>query len=157
MDKKSYTNRVMRRAYTQGVLGLLAAAVLVGGCGGGGEDRSETYGEILHGLKKAAVAHRKYDAIGRAEDLKPTLKASLDAFCETNREMLLNEEAWKSRLEGYFVNRIKIRAERELPFVSTGPVGAAVSQYKELFDLASFDRDAVRRYDRACYQAKLQF
>jgi hypothetical protein len=146
----------MQRTYLRGALALLVIAILVGGCGGGG-DGSETYGEILHGLKRAAVAHRKYDAVGRAEDLKPTLKASLDAFCETNREMLMNAEAWKAHLEGYFVNRIKLRAERELPFVSTAPVAAAVGQYKELFDLASFDPDAVRRYDNACYHAKLWY
>lgn len=141
-----------------GALPLLVSAVLLCGCGGGGEmDGGESYAEILHGLRKAALSHHSYSAVGRAEDLKPTLRASIDAFCEVNREMLTNKEAWKAAQGGYYIDRIKLRAERELPFVSTAPVNAAVNEYKGLFELTSFDADAVRSYDKACYHAKFWY
>jgi hypothetical protein len=131
----------------------LAAVLLVCigavGCGSGSE--SEGYEEILHGLKRAAVSKQSYDAVRRAENLKPTFRASLDAFCETNREMVENREAWKVAQTGYYLVRIKLRAERELPFVSTHPVAVAVKEYKDLFGLDSFDPAEVRRYGRACY------
>lgn len=139
-------------------LSLLTVAALIGGCGSGDSAGNESYGEILHGLKKAAATHRRgYDAIGRAEGLKPALRASLDAFCEVNREMIMNEEAWKVVEGGYYLSRIKRRAERELPFVSTGPVNVAVKRYKGLFGLTSFEPKAVYRYDKACYPNNLKF
>jgi hypothetical protein len=128
---------------------ILFVFIGVVGCGSSGD--GESYEEVLHGLKKAALAERSYDAVGRAEDLKPTLRASLDAFCETNREMLENQEAWKVAGTGYYLVRIKLRAERELPFVSTHPVAVAVNDYRPLFGLDSFDPAAVRRYAHACY------
>jgi hypothetical protein len=133
-------------------LPLLLAIFLIAGCGSSADSSgAEAYEEVLHGLQKAALANRAYGAVSRADGLKPTLRASLDAFCETNREMLGNQEAWKASKLGYYVVRIKIRAERELPFVSTAPVNVAVNKYKGLFDLASFDPAAVRRYAKACY------
>lgn len=134
---------------------ILMATLLIGvtaaGCGGPEAGGDEAYEEVLRGLKKAALSSRAYNAVGRAEGLKPTLRASLDAFCETNREMLQNQEAWKATKTGYYVVRIKLRAERELPFISTAPVGAAVSKFRDLLGLDSFNPAVVRRYAKACY------
>ena len=135
-----------------GTLALcLLAVALISSCGSG-DDGGESYVSILHGLKKAALSDGRYDAVSRAEDLGPVQKASLDAFCETNREMLENQEAWKASQAGYYVVRIKLRAERELPFVSTAQVNTAVNDYRELFGLTSFDPADVRRYARPCYR-----
>jgi hypothetical protein len=145
----------MQRFYVvprRGLLVVLAAALLLAGCGGGDSGSGETYGGILHGLKRAALAGASYEAVKRAEDLKPALKASIDAFCEVNQEMLLNQEAWKAVGGAYYLSRIKLRAERELPFVSTVPVNRAVMRYWNLFDLASFEPADVRRYERPCYR-----
>lgn len=142
------------------MLPILALMLLVGGtagaagCGSGDSTNgagNEAYEEILHGLKKAALSNARYAAVSRAEVLKPTLRASIDAFCETNREMLENKEAWKVAQVGYYVVRIKLRAERNLPYVSTAPVSSAVGKYQKLYDLASFDPESVRRYAKACY------
>jgi hypothetical protein len=133
---------------------IAVGGMLIAGCGGGGEGEkggNAAYEELLHGLKQAAASNTGYNAVERAKDLKSTLRASIDAFCETNQEMLLNSEAWKAKEEAYYVVRIKLRAERELPYLSTRPVAVAVRKYQSLFDLASFDPSAVRRYSKACY------
>jgi hypothetical protein len=135
------------------VVALLLIGAMLSGCGGdasaGGTEEYET---LLHGLEQAAETDASYNAVERAEDLKPVLRASLNAFCETNRELLVNSEAGKSTQAGYLINRIRIRAERELPFVSTAPVGDAVTRYRDLFGLDSFNPTAVRRYAKACYR-----
>lgn len=131
---------------------LLATMLVLAGCGGGGSSGgNEDYEALLHGLKQAADSGKPYDAMNRAEDLKPVLRESIEAFCETTQLLLLNREAWKARLGPYLVSRIKVKAERELPFVSTGPVNTAVKRYRGLFGLESFDPAAVRRYKKACY------
>lgn len=134
---------------------LLAAAILsaaaLAGCGDGAEADSESYGTLLIGLKRAALAGKPFHAVERAEDLKPVLRASIDAFCETNQQMLLNNEAWKAKDTGYYIVRLKLRAERELPFISSGPVGKAVDRYRALYGLDDFDPAGVRRYTKACY------
>ncbi len=139
----------------KGAIRILATTLLVGigvaSCGGDSQSGGEAYEGILHDLRRAALSHTSYDAVSRSKGLKPTLRASLDAFCETNREMLENQEAWKASKAGYYIVRIKLRAERELPYVSTAPVNAAVNKYKEFFGLTSFSPDDVRRYALACY------
>ncbi len=141
----------------KGLLSTLAIAILVGtglaGCGSSADSSDgESYEEILIGLKKAARTGEDYAAVRRAEDLEPVERASTDAFCETNQEMLLNEEAKKVYQTQYYISRIKLRAERELPFVSTGPVNRAVNKLDDLYDLASFDVYAVTSYQKACYR-----
>lgn len=132
-------------------LGFVSA--LLAGCGGGDKlGGGEDYEALLRGLKKAAFANESYNAVGRAKSLEPTLRASIDAFCETNREMLVNNEAWKAKNGPYYFSRLRLRAERELPFVSTHPVTIAIDKYKVLFDTPDFDPAAVRRYAKACYR-----
>ena len=109
---------------------LLLAAGLTG-CGSSDASGGESYEAILLGLKKAAVAETPYGAVRRAEDLDPVERASLDAFCETNQEMLLNEEAEKVYGTQYYITRIKLRAERELPFVSTRPVSGLTTWLRQ--------------------------
>jgi hypothetical protein len=131
----------------------LVSALLLAGCGGGDKPGgSEDYEALLRGLKKAALTTQAYNAVDRAKSLEPTLRASIDAFCETNREMLVNNEAWKAKNGPYYFSRLRLRAERELPFVSTHPVTVAIDKYKVLFNLAGFDPAAVRRYAKACYR-----
>jgi hypothetical protein len=138
----------------RGLLISIGIAVLVGagfaGCGGGSD--GESYEEILLGLQKAVQTGKPYAAVRRAEDLKATERASADAFCETNQQMLLNKEMEKIYKTKYYISRIKLRAERELPFVSTQPVNVAVNKLNELLDLSSFDVNSVTRYARACYR-----
>jgi hypothetical protein len=144
-------------------LALMAIGALIVGCGNSASadnEGGEGYGEILHGLRKAARAHvgyGDYDAVGRAKDLKPTLRASLDAFCEVAQEMVVNEEAWKAANTPYYVTRIKLRAERELPFVSTRPVNVAVTELADVFNLSSFDAGDVRSYVKACYHREFWY
>jgi hypothetical protein len=128
---------------------LLSAGIVLAGCGGGGD---ESYDDVLHGLKHAATAGESYDAVSRAEGLKPVERTSLEAFCETTHVLLLNREAWKARQGPYLVSRIKTLAERLLPFVSTGPVNTAVDRYRDLFGLDSFEPADVHRYMQACYK-----
>jgi hypothetical protein len=132
---------------------VLAAGALVAGCGGGddGGGGNEDYEALLHSIKHAVTSNSSYDAVDEAEDLKPALRASIDAFCETNYELLQNTESWKVKDSGYFVSRIKLRAERELPFVSTALVAAAVKKYKGLFGLDTFEPEDVSSYANACY------
>jgi hypothetical protein len=131
------------------VLILLFVGILLGGCGGGG---GESYGDVLQGLERAAATGEPYDAVSRAEGLKPVQRTSVEAFCETTHVLLLNGEAWKVRVGPYLVSRIKTLAERQLPFVSTGPVNTAVNRYRDLFGLDSFEPADVRRYMKACYK-----
>lgn len=153
----------MRCIYLRSIwrlLPLLALIGLIGGCGGSDskdpKGGSEAYRKTLRGLERAADAHPRYggfDAVGRARDLKPVLRASLDALCEVNREMLVNREAWKADKGRYYVVRIRLRAERNLPFTSTSPVNAALREQVALLHLTSFDPGSVRRYEKACYPA----
>lgn len=130
--------------------GALPLLLLLAGCGGGGEG-GESYGAILLSMKQAASSRSGYEAVERAKDLKQVQRASIDAFCETNQELLFNKEAWKAADTPYYVVRIRERAERNLPFVSTHPVNVAVGKYRKLFGLDSFESADVRSYTKACY------
>jgi hypothetical protein len=168
IEKKVYTNQVMRCLYFMvpvWMLLLLVVGALAAGCGGeeaesDADQGRQVYGEILHGLKKAALTHvgyGRYNAVDRAESLKPTLRASLDAFCEVAQEMVINEEGGKAAETPYYLTRIKLRAERELPFVSTAPVNTAVSELAAVLNLYSFDASAVRSYEKACYHRQFWY
>jgi hypothetical protein len=138
---------------------LLSLAIAISACGSGAAagESGETYGDVLRATRSAALAGRPYEAIKRAEELKPALRASIDSFCVVNRDLLINKEAWKAAEVGYYLRRIKVKAEGELPFVSTRPVNEAVDRYRALFGLDSFTPDEVRRYDLACYGKKLWY
>ncbi len=147
----------LRRLVTGLLLFSLAVAIAACGSGTAAGESSETYGDVLKATRGAALAGRPYEAIKRAEELRPALRASLDSFCVVNRDLLINKEAWKAANAGYYLSRIKAKAEAELPFVSTRPVSEAVDRYRGLFGLDSFTPDKVRRYDLACYGKKLWY
>ena len=142
--------------WLKGLLTVVAAALLVSagfaGCGGSSDaSGGESYEDILIGLKQAVQAGKQYDAVQRAENLDPVEEAVTDAFCETNQEMLLNEEGKKVYGTEYYISRIRLRAERELPFVSTQPVNVALGKLNKAFDLPSFSVITLARYQKACY------
>lgn len=127
---------------------LTTIGIAAGGCGGGG---GESYGEVLRGLKRAAISNGSFDVVPHAKDLNVTERTSVEAFCEVLRQMMLNDETAKASETGYFVSRIEGTAEDWLGFVSTKPVAAAVGRMRSLYDLASFNLDSIRRYAHACY------
>ncbi len=130
----------------------LALVLAAAGCGGGEAGGGESYASLIHGLMTAATSHRSYDAVHRPADLDAVQRASLDAFCETTREMLRNGETYKLSNWGYYLSRIKRLAEEELPFVSASRVNRAVDQMESLFGLRSFDDRSAKAYARACYR-----
>jgi hypothetical protein len=150
-SKMVYSPAMQWRGRGALITAIFAMLAVLCGCGGSADAGGEDYASLLRGLKAAALSGSAYDAVEQAEDLEPVPRASIDAFCETNRDMLVNGEAWKASNAGYYLSRIKVRAERELPFVSTNPVSLAVKRYRRLFELDSFDTAAVRSYAKACY------
>ncbi|HEX2096443.1 MAG TPA: hypothetical protein VHF50_03645 [Solirubrobacterales bacterium] len=148
---------------TAAALALLAAP----GCGEDADgdrpaagEASRAYAELLRGLRKAALADRRYGALRRAEDLSGAERAVVLAFCGTAWGVVINSEEETLAERPFIVARIRRTAEFELtgndysaaaraPYVA--PVRAAIEELDEVVGLGEIDEPTNRRYKKACY------
>lgn len=119
---------------------------------------SKAYGDVLTGLRKAALAGDTYGALRRADPLEAPEEATVDAFCETAWQLEINEETEQLAKRSYVVGRIRSLAELNMgvayvPGRAKEPaLTAAMKELQEVIDLASLDAKSNSRYKRACYR-----
>jgi hypothetical protein len=135
------------------LVAALAVAVAAAGCGGdaSGESGEQAYGEILSGLRAAALANdATYEGAQLAEGLPEPERVTLEAFCETAWQLDVNRETAKLAHDRYIIHRIKKLATYNLTPERRPPVAAAMTQLREAVDLGSIDAVLNSRYKRAC-------
>lgn len=147
-------------------LALVAAAVAlaataVAGCGGGsasgnggGSENSQTYGEVLKDLKKAALAKTTYNAVRHAEGLDEVDKTAIAALCDFAWQIGANREAAKLSEHEYIDARIRLDIETKLEGekndATPAEIKAAMEKIRSVVDLPSLDGDLTNRYSKAC-------
>ena len=142
---------------------LLAAtsalvAIAAAGCGdsnGDGERKNvpdQAYGEVLRGLKEAALAGQTYNAIRRAQELPPPEKAAIVAFCEMAWQIVVNREAEKLTDRAYIVSRVTTRTALNLDGPSSTAVRTVTDELRRVVNLGSLNGNLTGRYKKACYR-----
>jgi hypothetical protein len=129
---------------------LAMVALAISGCGSGSEAKdTQTYEQILHGLRSAALAGRTYGAERRAASLVAAKREVVHSFCEFAWEIGVNREAWKLPIRGLAARRVRARA------FSSGnayyhPIVAAIAKLNAVIDLEELTAKVLARYTRAC-------
>jgi hypothetical protein len=141
---------------------LMALAVALpgtalGGCGGGsGDSDSQAYGELLRGLKHAALSGASYDAVSRAERLAPADEAVIEGFCRYSREIQLSKLTSQLSEHATVRSGIGFTSQMELREMKLGVdphlVVGALDEFGGVVDLNSLNADLNRRYVSACYR-----
>ena len=139
------------------VLAVVLVGVAFAGCGGGDASGSEaedgqSYGEVLAGLRKAALSNRVYDPIQRAKHLEPGERAVVGALCDTAWQLVVNQEAALLSEKGFIFFRIRGRAEVLAGRTADGTkaVRAAMPELQRVVHLSSYDVETNTRYKKAC-------
>ncbi|HET8862019.1 MAG TPA: hypothetical protein VFM94_02080 [Solirubrobacterales bacterium] len=145
-----------KRLLSLGLVGVLLVVVgaTAGGCGGGsdaGADSGQSYDEVLHGLKRAALSDRAYDAVRRAKGLNPGEWPVLREFCKFAWQMGAYHEAWKLGKVRWAINRIRGNAADGLNDVYLTALDTAMKKLEAAVHPATFDVGSMKRYTKACY------
>lgn len=126
------------------------ACLALAGCGGSGSaDDDELYREVLVGLRAAASSNTAYEGIGRAKQLKGAERAVVDGLCDTAWQLVVNDETALLSDDSFILPRIRGRA-RALNGYTYAGIGVAMSEFQEVIDLESYDRELNSRYKKAC-------
>lgn len=133
-----------------GVL-LLLAGIAFGGCGGESEGKpSQSYEEVIKGLRSAAQTNGTYHAMRRANEFPPGEREVLRSFCEFAWQIVQNLEFGKLPITGYADSRVRRRSFVE-GNASFDEISAAMSKIRSAIDFSKLEEEKLKRYRRACY------
>jgi hypothetical protein len=142
-------------------IALVLAGVAITGCGsasGGSADESsqtdgesQTYGEVLRGLRNAAQSGATYGAVRRAKDFEAGERDVIRSFCEFAWQIGVNREARKLSDYAYVINRIRLNAYRE-GNADGSTITPAAGKLDRVVDLAAITGPKLKRYTKACYR-----
>jgi hypothetical protein len=155
---------MIRREFCVTRMMLLAMlAIMVAGCGEGGagadqDGPSEEYGKVLRGLKQAALSDSTYGALDQAKELRKAGQLSkaeestIDAFCLTAWQLVINDEFDRLAKDEYLVARIRNFAEYDISDGYSPDVTAAMRNLRDIIPIAPLTPDLIRGYKKACYR-----
>jgi hypothetical protein len=137
---------------TAALLAIAALGLIAAGCGGGDANAdNDAYREFLTGFNEAVLANEAYSANEKAEELDPVDRAVVEAFCEEEKKLVLNNETFIPKQRPHWISRTFITAER-MP--SNPPPNEVRESENELIDVLKssfFNGGLDESFEQACY------
>lgn len=120
---------------------------MASGCG----DEGQSYGDILEGLREAALSGSLYGAFDRAKGLDAPEKQVIQGFCRTTWSMAVNGETEKLAHHRYVLHRMRHWITYGLADRYSAEVDAAMGELRVIVRPATIDPAVNGRYKKACY------